>query len=139
MFLPKMDRRWWVTINISIGVFMSTLDASVINISLPTITQALHTHLKAVAWVVTGYLLVITGCLLLMGRLADLFGQRRVYLLGFAIFTLGSALCGFSPTVYFLIGSRMVQGLGASALMAVGPAIMATSFPDKDRGQALGI
>jgi EmrB/QacA subfamily drug resistance transporter len=139
MFLPKMDRRGWVTINISIGVFMSTLDASVINISLPTITQALHTHLKAVAWVVTGYLLVITGCLLLMGRLADLFGQRRVYLLGFAIFTLGSALCGFSPTVHFLIGSRMVQGLGASALMAVGPAIMATSFPDKDRGQALGI
>ena len=54
-----LNRRWWVAINISIGVFMSTLDASVVNISLPTITQALHTHLKAVAWVVTGYLIVI--------------------------------------------------------------------------------
>jgi EmrB/QacA subfamily drug resistance transporter len=139
MFLPVIERRWWVAINISIGVFMSTLDASIVNISLPTITQALHTHLKAVAWVVTGYLIVITGCLLLMGRLADLFGQKRVYLLGFSIFTLGSALCGFSPTIYFLIGSRMIQGLGASALMAIGPAIMTTTFPDNDRGQALGI
>lgn len=139
MFLSMTDRRWWVAINISIGVFMSTLDASVVNISLPTITQALHTHLKAVAWVVMGYLIIITGCLLLMGRLADLFGQRRIYLLGFSTFTLGSALCGFSPTIYFLIGSRMIQGLGASALMAIGPAIMTTAFPDRDRGQALGM
>jgi len=135
---PKMNRLW-VTLNISIGVFMSTLDASVVNISLPTITQALHTHVKAVAWVVTGYLIVITGCLLLMGRLADLFGQKRIYFLGFSIFTLGSALCGLSPTIHFLIGSRMVQGFGASALMAIGPAIITTAYPEKDRGQALGL
>ena len=139
MFPSRIDQRWWVTLNICIGVFMSTLDASVVNISLPTITQALNTHLKAVAWVVTGYLIVITGCLLLMGRLADLFGQKRVYLLGFLIFTFGSALCGLSPTIGFLIGSRMVQGLGASALMAIGPAIITNAFPEKDRGQALGI
>src|SRR5512136_2052598 len=123
MSLPKMDRRWWVTLNVSIGIFMSTLDASVVNISLPTITQALNTHLKAVAWVVMAYLIVITGCLLLMGRLADLYGQRKVYLFGFITFTLGSALCGSSPTIYFLIGSRMLQGIGSSALMAIGPAI----------------
>jgi EmrB/QacA subfamily drug resistance transporter len=134
-----MDRRLWVTLNISVGIFMSTLDASVVNISLPTITQALNTHVKAVTWVVVAYLIVITGCLLLMGRLADLLGQKRIYLFGLCTFTLGSALCGFSPTVYFLIGSRMIQGFGASALMAIGPAIMTTAFPDKDRGQALGI
>jgi len=139
MSLLMVDRRWWAAISISLGVFMSTLDASVVNISLPTITQALNANLKAVAWVVTGYLIVITGCLLLMGRLADLFRQRRVYLLGFSIFTLGSALCGISPTIHFLIGSRMVQGFGASALMAIGPAIITTAFPEKDRGQALGI
>jgi EmrB/QacA subfamily drug resistance transporter len=92
-----------------------------------------------VAWVVMSYLIVITGCLLLMGKLADLFGQRRVYLFGLLTFTLGSAFCGFSPTVYFLIGSRMIQGLGASALMAIGPAIITNAFPEKDRGQALGI
>ena len=134
-----IDRQWWVALTISIGVFMSTLDASIVNISLPTITEVLNTNLTAVAWVVMGYLIVITGCLLLMGRLSDLFGQRRVYLFGFLTFTVGSALCGFSPTIYFLIGSRMIQGLGASALMAIGPAILTSSFPDKDRGQALGI
>ena len=139
MSFPKIDRQWWVTVNVSIGIFMSTLDASVVNISLPTITQTLNTHVKAVAWVVMAYLIVVTGCLLLMGRLADLLGQKRIYLFGLCTFTLGSALCGFSPTVYFLIGSRMIQGLGASALMAIGPAIMTTTFPDKDRGQALGI
>jgi EmrB/QacA subfamily drug resistance transporter len=139
MSMPAMDRRWWVMLNVSIGVYMSTLDASVVNISLPTIIQSLNTNLKAVAWVVMGYLIVITGCLLLAGRLTDLFGRKRVYLLGFLTFTVGSALCGFSPTVYFLIGSRMIQGLGASALMVNGTAIVTTVFPEKDRGQALGI
>ena len=134
-----IDRRWWVTLNISVGIYMSTLDASIVNISLPTITKALNTNLTAVAWVVMGYLIVITGCLLLMGRLSDLFGQRAVYLFGFLTFTVGSALCGLSPTIYFLIGSRMLQGLGASALMAIGPAIITTAFPEEDRGQALGI
>ena len=139
MVFPVMNRRRWVVLNISIGVYMSTLDASIVNISLPTIIQSLNTHLTAVAWVVMGYLIVITGCLLLMGRLSDLFGQRRIYLLGFLTFTVGSALCGFSPTIYFLIGSRMLQGLGASALMANGPAIMTTAFPESERGKALGI
>jgi len=134
-----MNRRRWVTLNISIGVYMSTLDASIVNISLLTIIQSLNTHLTAVAWVVMAYLIVITGCLLLMGRLSDLFGQRKIYLLGFLTFTVGSALCGFSPTIYFLIGSRMLQGLGASALMANGPAILTAAFPEKERGQALGI
>lgn len=133
------NQRWWVVLNISIGIYMSTLDASVVNISLPTIIQSLNTDVQAVAWVVMAYLIVITGCLLWMGRLADLFGQRRVYLLGFLTFTVGSALCGFSPTIYFLIGSRMLQGLGASATMAIGPAIVTTAFPESDRGQALGI
>jgi len=139
MFLPVMNRRRWVTLNISIGVYMSTLDASIVNISLPTIVRSLNTDLTAVAWVVMAYLIVITGCLLLMGRLSDLFGQRRLYLIGFLTFTSGSALCGFSPTIYFLIGSRMIQGLGASALMANGPAILTTAYPEEERGKALGI
>ena len=134
-----MNRRWWIVSNISIGIYMSTLDASIVNVSLPTIIQSLNTHLKAIAWVVMAYLIIITGCLLVMGRLSDLFGQRKIYVLGLLTFTLGSALCGFSPTIYFLIGSRMIQGLGASALMAIGPAIITTSFREEDRGQALGI
>lgn len=131
--------RAWVTLNVSIGVYMSTLDASIVNISLPTIVRSLNTRLTAVAWVVMAYLIVITGCLLVTGRLSDLFGPRRVYLLGYLTFTLGSALCSFSPTIYFLIGSRMLQGLGASALMANGPAILTTAYPEHERGKALGI
>jgi EmrB/QacA subfamily drug resistance transporter len=139
MFFPGMNRRHWITLNISIGIYMSTLDASIVNISLPTIVRSFNTHLTAVAWVVMAYLIVITGCLLLMGRLSDLFGQRKIYLLGFLTFTVGSAFCGFSPTIYFLIGSRMLQGLGASALMVNGQAILATVYPEEERGKALGI
>jgi len=134
-----MNHKQWVTLNISIGVYMSTLDASIVNISLPTIVRSLNTDVTAVAWVAMSYLIVITGCLLLMGRLSDLFGQRRIYLLGFLTFTTGSALCSFSPTIYFLIGSRMLQGLGASALMANGPAIVTTAYPENERGKVLGI
>lgn len=134
-----MDRRSFVIFNISIGIFMSTLDASVVNISLPTIIQSLSTHLKAGAWVVTAYLTVITGCLLLMGRLSDLFGQRKIYSVGFIVFTVSSALCGFSPNIYFLIGSRVLQGLGSAALMVVGPAILTTAYPEEERGKVLGI
>ena len=118
---------------------MSTLDASIVNISLPTIVHSLNTNLTAVAWVVMAYLIIITGCLLIMGRLADLLGQRKVYLFGLITFTVGSALCGFSPTIYFLIGSRVLQGLGASALIAIGPAILTTAFREEERGQALGM
>jgi EmrB/QacA subfamily drug resistance transporter len=139
MVFPVMNRQRWVMLNISIGVYMSTLDASIVNISLPTIIQSFNTHLTAVAWVVMGYLIIITGCLLLMGRLSDLFGQRKIYLLGFLTFTVGSALCGFSPSIYFLIGSRMLQGLGASALMANGPGILTTAFPERERGKVLGL
>jgi len=139
MNLSSGNQRWWVMANVSVGTYMATLDTSVVNLSLPTIIQSLNTNLGAVAWVVMTYLVVITGCLLLMGRLADLFGQRRIYLLGYLTFTIGSAFCSFSPTIYFLIGARMLQGLGASALMAIGPAIFTTTFRKEERGQVLGI
>ena len=139
MFRSRVDRRSWILFNISISVYMSTLDASIVNISLPTIVRMLNTDIQAVAGVVTGYLITITGSLLLVGRLADLFGQRRMYLMGLLTFTLGSALCGLSPSIIFLIGSRLVQGLGAASSMVNGMAIVATAFPEKGRGQALGI
>lgn len=128
-----------IILSVSIGAFMSTLDASIVNISLPTIVISLNTNLPMVAWVVTGYLIIITGCLLLVGRVADLFGQKRTYILGFIVFTLGSVLCGISNNIYMLIGSRMIQGLGASSLMVNGTAIIATTFPETERGERLGM
>jgi len=139
MVLSSVNQRWWVMANVSVGTYMATLDASAVNLSLPTIIQSLNTNLGAVAWVVMTYLAVITGCLLLMGRMADLFGQRRIYLFGLLTFTIGSAFCSFSPTIYFLIGARVLQGFGASALMAIGPAVLTATFRKEERGQALGI
>lgn len=139
MFTRGLEERWWTMLNVAVGIYMATLDASVVNVALPTIVTSLGTDVKTVAWVVMGYLIVITGCLLLMGGLADLLGEGRIYLLGFLTFTVGSGLCGLSPSIYFLILSRLIQGLGASALMAIGPAIITSVFPQKDRGQALGI
>ena len=126
-------------LNIGVGIYMATLDASVVNVALPTIVTSFGSDVRTVAWVVMGYLIVITGCLLLMGGLADLLGQGKIYLLGFIAFTVGSGLCGLSPTIHSLIVSRLIQGLGASALMAIGPAIITSVFPAKDRGQALGL
>jgi hypothetical protein len=110
MSVLAMDRRRRITFSVSVGAFMSTLDASIVNISLPTIVQFLNTHLGAVAWVVTGYLIVITGCFLLVERFADLFGQRRSYLLGFFIFH-----HGFRPLWFFthdLLSHRFKSGSG---------------------------
>ena len=139
MVPTTLDRRWWVMFSISISVYMSTLDAGIVNVALPTVVRVLNTDLQTIAWVVMGYQIIITGCLLLVGRLADVFGQKRVYLAGLFTFTLGSVLCGVSPTIHVLIGSRIIQGLGASSLIVNGTAIIAMVFPEKERGQALGI
>ncbi len=139
LMLILSHKKSLIILSVSIGAFMSTLDASIVNISLPTIVISLNTNLPMVAWVVTGYLIIITGCLLLVGRVADLFGQKKTYILGFIVFTLGSVLCGISNNIYMLIGSRMIQGLGASSLMVNGTAIIATTFPETERGERLGM
>lgn len=117
---------------------MATLDSSIVNIALPTLTQALHADLGRVKWVVILYLLTITCMLLPFGRLSDLLGRKRVFHCGYLVFTLGSLLCAFSPGLPLLIIARFVQALGASMLMANGPAIITAAFTSNDRGAALG-
>src|SRR5512138_1061796 len=89
--------KWLAMVVVSVGTFMATLDASIVNVSLPTITSSLRTTLPIAEWVVAIYLLVITGLLLTLGRLADLIGRKPIYIAGITIFTVGSAICGFSP------------------------------------------
>ena len=117
---------------------MATLDSSIVNIALPTLTKVLGSDLHKVKWVVIIYLLVITCLLLPFGRLSDQYGRKRIFQMGFGIFTLGSILCGFSPTLAWLLFSRAVQGVGASMLMSNGPAIITAAFPAGERGRALG-
>ncbi|HYS81899.1 MAG TPA: MFS transporter [Anaeromyxobacteraceae bacterium] len=124
---------------VSVGTFMATLDGSIVNVALPTITRELHASLAGVEWIVAAYLLVISTALLTAGRLGDLFGHRLVYAGGLLVFTVGSGLCGFAPGLAPLVGARAVQALGACAMMAMGPAIVTSIFPAPHRGRALGM
>lgn len=131
--------RWYIIATVSIGTFMSTLDSSIVNVALPTISGKLNTNLSTLQWVVTAYLLTITSLLPLFGRIADLLGRKRVFSVGFAIFTLGSVFCGLATNIWFLIGMRILQAIGASMLMANSAALIVTNFPPKERGRALGL
>ena len=131
--------RWFILATVSIGTFMATLDGSIVNVALPTISGKLHADLSTLQWVVSAYLLTISSLLPVFGRIADLLGRKRVFSLGFLVFTLGSVLCGLATTIWFLIGMRVLQALGASMLMANSAALIIANFPPKERGQALGL
>ena len=121
------------------GVFLATIDGSIVNISLPTLVSSFQTDFALVQWVVLSYLLTVTTLMLGVGRLADIYGKKPIYTAGFIVFTVGSVLCGLSPTIYTLIGFRIVQGVGAAMIMALGMAIVTEAFPGSERGRALGI
>ncbi|ODA42839.1 MFS transporter [Desulfosporosinus sp. BG] len=131
--------RWFILATVSIGTFMSTLDSSIVNVALPTISIKLQADLSILQWVVTAYLLTISSLLPVFGRIADLVGRKRVFSIGFLIFTLGSILCGLATNIWFLIGMRVLQALGASMLMANSAALIIANFPPKERGRALGL
>lgn len=130
--------RWLVLTTVGIGTFMSALDGSVVNTLLPVLSHALQTSIAGIEWVTTIYLLVISGLLLSVGRAGDLFGHKRLFLGGFALFVVGSALCGLASSANTLVAMRVIQALGAAMLMATSPAILTRSFPSRQRGRALG-
>jgi EmrB/QacA subfamily drug resistance transporter len=112
---------------------------SIVNVALPTLVADLQTNFATVQWVVLAYLLTLGTLLLTVGRLADIYGKKSIYVSGFLVFTVGSVLCGLAPTVYWLIGLRIVQAIGAAMIFALGAAIVTEAFPDNERGRALGI
>jgi EmrB/QacA subfamily drug resistance transporter len=133
------DYRWYVLATVSVGTFMSTLDSSIVNVALPTISGQFHAELSVLQWTVTAYLLAITSLLPVFGRLADMLGRKKIFGLGFVIFTLGSALCGLAPGIWFLVGTRVLQAIGAAMLMANSAAFIVAIFPYQERGRALGL
>lgn len=117
--------KWVVFAIVAIGVFMSTVDSSIVNISLPTIASFFGVPLSgAVEWVVIVYLVVIAATLLTIGRLADMTGRKAIWTAGLAIFTTGSALSGAAPSLGFLIAARGFQAVGGSLLFAVSAAML---------------
>lgn len=133
------SRKWYVMAAVAMGTFLSTIDGSIVNVAMPTLTHAFGTQFSTVQWVVLAYLLTVTTLMLSVGRLADMIGKKLPYAIGFAVFTTGSVLCGLSPSIYALIGFRVLQGIGAAMVMALGMAIVTESFPPSERGKALGI
>jgi EmrB/QacA subfamily drug resistance transporter len=131
--------KWLVMTGIGLGVFMSTLDGSIVNISLPTLVDIFHTDLATIQWVVLSYILVTASLMLTIARLGDMRGKKKLYLTGLILFTGGSLLCGTSPNVYWLIGFRALQGLGATMMAALGTAIITENYPSSERGRALGL
>jgi len=126
-------------LGIGLGTLMATIDSSIVNISLPTLVKIFHTNFATIQWVVLSYTLMLTSLMLGVGRLGDILGKKKLYNIGLVIFTIGSLLCGMSPSVEWLIGFRALQGLGAAMTAALGTAIITEVFPSSERGRALGI
>jgi EmrB/QacA subfamily drug resistance transporter len=121
------------------GAFVAALSTSLVAVAAPVMARELNESQADVGWVLTAYLLTISCVLATTGRLADLLGRRRVYVAGFCLFVVASIACGLAPTLVLLVAARVVQGLGAAALMATGPAIITRAFPPERRARALGI
>ncbi|MBN2304465.1 MAG: DHA2 family efflux MFS transporter permease subunit, partial [Anaerolineae bacterium] len=126
-------------LSVAMGVFLSTIDSSIVQVALPTLEEELHTDFATVQWVIISYLLVLCSMMLGVARLADMIGKKRIYLSGMVVFTVGSVLCGTAPTVGALIAFRVIQGAGAVMIQALGSAIVTENFPPTERGRALGI
>jgi EmrB/QacA subfamily drug resistance transporter len=130
--------KWQVLGAVGVGTFVMALNASMMNIAVPFIGSYFHAPMPVVEWVLMAFLLVISTLLLTFGRLGDMYGFRQIYLLGALIFTASSVLCGIAPSIFILIALRIVQGIGAAMVMAVGPAMITEAFPPQERGKALG-
>jgi EmrB/QacA subfamily drug resistance transporter len=132
--------RWYALIVLCLGSLMIVLDTTIVNVALPSIKDDLGFSKTSLAWVVNAYLLTFGGFLLLGGRLGDLFGHRRLFLFGIALFTLASLACGVSTTQGMLIAARAVQGLGGAVASAVSLSLMMTLFTEPaERAKAMGV
>src|SRR5216110_3632965 len=130
--------RWLAFAVLCLGSFMIVLDTTIVNVALPSIRADLGFSQTSLAWVVNAYMLFFGGFLLLGGRLGDLFGHRRLFLAGIALFTLASLACGLSTTQWMLVAARTVQGLGGAVASAVSLSLMMTLFTEPtERAKAM--
>ena len=133
------SQRWLALYILCLGVLMIVLDSTIVNVALPSIREDLQFTETSLVWVVNAYLLTFGGFLLLGGRLGDLFGHRRVFLLGLAVFTVASLACGIASSQVMLIIARAVQGLGGAVVSAVALSLIMNVFPEaEERAKAMG-
>lgn len=131
--------KWWVYVAVAVGVFLTVMDQSGVNIALPRIAEHFDVDIPTVQWVTLGYVLSTSVMLMPMGRLADMLGRKRVFISGFLIFMGAAAVGGLARSYLVLIGAKLAQGVGAAAIQANGMAMITEAFPERERGKALGM
>src|SRR5919201_264434 len=130
------NRKWWTLAAVAFGLFMIMLDNTVVNVALPAIERDLKISISQLEWIVTAYALTFAALLITGGKLADLYGRRKMFVAGLVVFTLSSLACGLAPSAGFLIGARTVQGVGAALMNPATLSIVTAPFPSRQRGQA---
>ena len=135
----QRGNKWWTLVAVCLGTFMLLLDITIVNVALPDIQRALNSSFSDLQWVVDAYALTLAAFLLTAGSLADMYGRRLLYLVGLAVFTCASVLCGFAASTLMLQLSRGLQGVGGAIMFAVSLALLADAFRGRDRGVAFGV
>lgn len=136
---PTTLNKWWTLTAVCLGTFMLLLDITIVNVALPDIQRSLHASFSDLQWVVDAYSLTLASLLLTAGSLADMYGRKKLYVIGLTIFSLASLLCGLADSALMLQLSRGIQGVGGSIMFSVSLALLADAFRGKDRGVAFGI
>src|SRR6476646_6501424 len=133
------NRRWWTLIGACSGLFLLMLDSTVVALALPSIRRDVDASAEGLQWAMNGYLLAITIFVVTAGRLGDMFGRKRLFLAGTAVFALGSAVAGAAGDEHVLILGRLLQGVGAAPMLPLSLAIVCNAFPAGEQARALGI
>ncbi len=135
---PTATKGRWILAATILGSSMAFIDGTVVNVALPALQEALHANLAGVQWVVESYALFLAALLLVGGSLGDIYGRRKIFAAGVALFSVASAWCGFAPDIRQLIVARGVQGIGGALLVPGSLALISANFPEKERGRAIG-
>src|SRR5438067_3780551 len=134
-----LERKWWTLIAVCVAIFMLLLDITIVNVALPDLARSLHASFTDLQWVVDAYALALATCVLNAGSLADLLGRKRVFVLGLALFTGASLLCGLATSPLFLILARALQGIGGAIMFSTSLALLSQEVHGKERGTAFGL
>jgi EmrB/QacA subfamily drug resistance transporter len=134
-----LARKWWTLIAVCVAIFMLLLDITIVNVALPDLARSLHATFTDLQWVVDAYALALATCVLNAGSLADLLGRKRVFVVGLAIFTAASLLCGLATSPLFLILARALQGIGGAIMFSTSLALLSQEFHGRERGTAFGL
>ena len=137
---PSAPGHWVVFLVTALGVFMASLDLSIVNVAFPALQRSFpHDSTAALSWIITGYSIVFGSLLVIAGRGADRLGRRRLFFAGLGVFSLGSALCGLAPTVGLLVVGRLVEGVGAAALLPASLGLLLGAFPSDSRSRIVAL